>query len=99
MKKIAYTHGRFQPLHNGHLPVLLYILNKYDELWIGIANPLRRLPNNIDKYDSDLKKSIFEARKDSKNIFSFIERKKMILDTLKDEGVDLNRIKINPYFS
>ena len=98
MTKIGYTHGRFQPLHKGHLPVLLYILDNYDELWVGISNPLRRLPHNIENFDDELKKSIKEARLDSKNIFTFLERKKMILETLKDEGVDLNCVKVYSHF-
>ena len=98
MKKIGYTHGRFQPFHKGHLPILLYILDHYDELWVGIANPLRRLPTNIESYDEKLKESILEARLESKNIFTFLEREHMVLETLKDEGVDLSRVKIYPHF-
>ena len=71
MKTIGYTHGRFQPFHKGHLAVLLYILNSYDELWIGISNPLRRLPHNIATYEESLKKSILEARAENKNIFTY----------------------------
>lgn len=98
MTKIGYTHGRFQPFHKGHLPVLLYILDKYDELWVGISNPLRRLPHNIDSYDNDLKNSIMNGRTADKNLFTFLERKQMILESLKDEDINLNRVKINPHF-
>jgi nicotinamide-nucleotide adenylyltransferase len=98
MKKIGYTHGRFQPFHKGHLAVLLYVLENYDELWVGISNPLRRLPPNIDSFDMELKQSIEKARLESKNIFSFIERKEMIIESLKDEDVDLSRVKVNPHF-
>jgi len=98
MKTIGYTHGRFQPFHSGHLSILLYILDNYDELWVGISNPLRRLPQNIDSYDQDLKKSILVGRSDAKNIFTFLEREQMIRESLKDEGVDLSRVKIYPHF-
>lgn len=56
MKTIGYNHGRFQPLHNGHFSTFQKILEKYDELWIGIANPLRQLPPNFEKLDDVLKK-------------------------------------------
>ena len=97
-KKIGYTHGRFQPFHKGHLSVLEYVLKNYDELWVGISNPLRRLPDNIESYNGDIKQSILEARAESKNIFTFLEREKMILDSLKDEGVDMNRVHVYPHF-
>lgn len=98
MTKIGYTHGRFQPFHKGHLPLLLHILNNYDELWIGISNPLRKLPDNIETYDTELKNSILEARLSTKNIFTFLQREQMILETLKDEKVNLSRVKIYPHF-
>lgn len=98
MTKIGYTHGRFQPFHKGHLPILLYILDRYDELWIGISNPLRALPHNFETYDEELKASIAKARLETKNIFTFLEREQMILETLKEERIDLNRVKIYPHF-
>ena len=98
MKIIGYTHGRFQPFHKGHLAILLYILNNYDELWVGISNPLRRLPYNIENYEVSIKKSILEARSEKKNLFTFLEREMMIIETLKDEGVDMGRVKILPHF-
>ena len=48
---IGYTHGRYQPLHNGHFQVFLQILDKYDEIWIGITNPECKVPKNIDSLD------------------------------------------------
>jgi len=98
MKKIGYTHGRFQPFHKGHLPIMLYILENYDELWVGISNPLRKLPANIDELGEDLQRSIKKARLEKKNIFTFLQRKRMILETLEDEGTDLSRVKIYPHF-
>jgi len=95
---IGYSHGRFQPFHKGHLPILLYILKNYDELWVGISNPLRKLPDNIDTYAPKLKQSILLARQANKNIFSFVSRRAMILASLKDKKIDLRRVTILPHF-
>ena len=61
MIHIGYTHGRFQPIHNGHFHIMLQILEEYDELWIGIANPLLKWPcllkkENLTIYDNKLEK-------------------------------------------
>jgi cytidyltransferase-like protein len=95
---IAYVHGRFQPFHKGHLALCLYALSKYDELWVGISNPLRELPSNLSNFESDLKASLMKARDPKKNIFSYLERESMILKSLEFENIDLKRIKILPHF-
>ncbi len=95
---IAYIHGRFQPFHKGHLALLLYALNKYDELWIGISNPLRELPPNFISFENDLKASILKARDPKKNIFTYLEREEMILKSLEYENIDLKRVKVLPHF-
>ena len=74
MATIGYTHGRFQPLHNGHFNTFLKILKKFDELWIGIANPLRNYLANMDKLNKDLQKSLKRARDPKNNPYSFLER-------------------------
>ena len=61
MGTIGYTHGRFQPVHNGHFNTFLKILENYDELWIGIANPLREYPPNMAAFDKELQKSLSET--------------------------------------
>ncbi len=94
----VYTHGRFQPFHKGHLAFILYLLEKYDTLYIGLGNPLRRLPNNYDTYPDDLKKSLAHARAKENNPFSYLEREQIILESLKQEGIDLARVKILPHF-
>ena len=96
--KIGYTHGRFQPVHNGHFKVMLYILKNYDQLWVGIANPLRELPKNIESLVSDLRNSIKKAREPKNNPYSYIERYNMIYSSLKLYGVDMKRVKILPHF-
>ncbi len=98
MKTIGYNHGRFQPLHNGHFNTYLEILKKYDELWIGIANPLRQLPPNFEKLKEKLKKSLLQAREPENNPYTFVERYEMIYDSLSDHGIDMKRVRILPHF-
>ncbi len=93
--KIGYTHGRFQPLHNGHFNTFLKILEKYDELWIGIANPTRTYPPNMDKLSEELRESIKKAKDPSNNPYTFLERYEMIklsLEKYEGGGVDIKRI-------
>ncbi len=96
---IGYTHGRFQPLHNGHFNTMKFILKNYDELWIGIANPLREYPKLLDESDMKLVKSIKEARTPSKNLFTYLQRSEMITTSLVNIKVDLSRVRILPHFA
>ncbi len=98
MATIGYTHGRFQPLHNGHFHTLLKILERFDELWIGIANPLRTYPANIEQLDKELKTSLLKARDPHNNPYTYIERYEMISISLLAHGIDMNRVKILPHF-
>lgn len=98
MDTIGYTHGRFQPLHNGHFKIFLYILNKCKFLWIGITNPERVLPPDIDKLDEKLRASLIRARDPKNNPYNFEERKEMIRSSLSKEGIDMSRIKITPHY-
>jgi len=99
IKQIAYTHGRFQPVHYGHFDVFTYILKHYDTLWIGIANPLRELPKDLDKLDPKLKESILKARAPENNPYTYIEREEMIRAALENVNVDMRRIRVLPHFS
>lgn len=99
MKKIAYTHGRFQPFHNGHFALMLKILEKYDTLWIGISNPLRIIPSQIYDLPEKTREEILRARSNEQNPYSFIERLIMIRAAFAFEGIDLSRIIISPHFA
>lgn len=103
MKNIGYTHGRYQPLHNGHLHIMINILNEYNLLYIGIANPLLKWPcllkkENPEIYSKELFQSIKKARDPINNPFTYLERYKMIEDSLIKEGIDHSRFKILPHF-
>jgi len=96
--KIGYTHGRFQPLHNGHFNTFLKILEKYDELWIGIANPTRTLPPDMEELNEELRESIKKAKALGNNPYTFLERYEMIKLSLEKNGVDMKRARILPHF-
>jgi hypothetical protein len=97
--RIAYTHGRYQPIHNGHFLTMLHILENYNQLWIGIANPLLCYPPLLDPTNNDLVKSIQRARDSKNNPYSFLERLEMILDSFIVYGIDIKRIKVLPHFA
>ena len=96
---IGYTHGRYQPLHNGHFNTMLHILENYDQLWIGIANPLREFPRLTDDSDEDLLRSLKKARSVENNPFTYVQRQEMIISSLIQEGVEPTRFRIVPHFA
>jgi len=56
--------GRFQPFHNGHLKVIEYVLDKYEELIIGIgSSQYKDEPKNPFSF-KERKEMIDEALKD-----------------------------------
>ena len=95
MVKIGYTHGR---LHNGHFHTFLKILEKFDDLWVGIANPLRNQLLNMKKLDKNLQKTIRKARDPKNNPYSFIERYEMLRNSLIEHGIEIDRVRILPHF-
>ncbi len=98
MLTIGYNHGRFQPLHKGHFNTFLKILEKYDQLWIGIANPLRIPVPNTERLGQSLQESLQRARNIKNNPYSFLERYEMIRLSLINQGIDMDRIRILPHF-
>lgn len=97
--KIGYTHGRYQPLHKGHFNTMLYILQNYDPLWIGIANPLLEKPRLVDRSDKKLVESLKKARATEKNRWTYVDRYDMIYNSLIDKGIKPSRFRILPHFA
>jgi len=92
MKKIAVVHGRFQPLHNGHLDD--YILKAWDKskcdyMYIGITNPD---PFHTKSSDSDPERSLPQS-----NPLTFIERLEMIKNAVLEKGISLQQFDIVPF--
>lgn len=96
---IGYTHGRFQPLHNGHFQTMLKILETHDQLWVGIANPLLNKPQLLDYSDAKLVASLERARDPRNNPYTYLERLEMIVDSFIDYGIDLRRLRVLPHFA
>ena len=91
-QKIAVVHGRFQPLHNGHLHD--YILeawnkSKCDYMYIGITNP-DVIHTRANKEDPQ--RSLPES-----NPLTFIERLEMIKLAILEENMSLNQFDIIPF--
>jgi len=98
-KTIGYTHGRFQPVHNGHFGVFLKILEQYEQLWIGIANPERFIPNSFASLPKELRESVMQARAPDNNPYSYVERQEMIFNSLAHASIDMKRVRILPHYS
>lgn len=91
-KKIAVVHGRFQPLHNGHLDdYIMEAWNKSqcDYMYIGITNSD---PFHTKESKSDPQRSLPES-----NPLTFIERLEMIKQAILDKGITLKQFDIIPF--
>ncbi len=88
--KIGVVHGRFQPLHFGHITdYLLKAKEECDFLYIGITNSdtLHTLDNKVNP----------DRSKSENNPLSFIERLIIIRDTMIYYGFDLTKFDIVPF--
>jgi len=94
-KKYGYYHGRFQPFHNGHMNMIKLMLDKHDEVIIGLSNPFRA-PAISD--DQALAKALAteDTRSPLNNPWPYWQRVLMIRWTLKDAGLDVGRVIFVP---
>ena len=86
---IGIVHGRFQPLHIGHLRYILEARTHCHHLILGIANPD---PSLTTDHPADPRRSLR-----SSNPFSYYERTAMIRDSLRDVGVPFEDFTIVPF--
>ncbi len=86
---LGSIHGRFQPLHNGHMKYILEAKKRCDFLWIGITQ------SNI----KDLKESPNDPHRQKKfhNPFTYFERVCVIKQALLDSGISLSQFDIIPF--
>jgi hypothetical protein len=96
--KIAYTHGRFQPLHNGQFQTILNLFDQYDKVVVGIANPLRKMPEFISELSEDTIKSITRARSQKQNPYTYLQRYEMLEKSFLDNKIPQERFQIIPHF-
>lgn len=83
------VHGRFQPLHKGHLEYILAAKLQCNHLWIGITQyNIRNLQNSpADKH----------REKRFNNPLSYFERFQLIQEALTDEGLASSEFTISPF--
>ncbi len=87
MIRVGMIHGRFQPLHNGHLAYLEAASARCADLFIGITNPDRRATR---PEADDPRRHLPES-----NPFTYTERLLMIAAAAEEAGV--RGIRIIPF--
>ncbi|MGC4804619.1 adenylyltransferase/cytidyltransferase family protein [Micromonospora sp. DT233] len=86
---VAVIHGRFQPLHWGHLEYLLAGAERAELLVVGITNPD---PTLVALEETDPQRGRPES-----NPFTYYERYLMVEGALRDAGVAPERVRIVPF--
>lgn len=89
MSQVGVVHGRFQPLHLGHLEYLLAAAQRCGVLVVGITNPD---PGQILAEPSDPGRGTAEA-----NPCTFYERYLMVEGALTEAGQPPDRLRIVPF--
>jgi cytidyltransferase-like protein len=87
--RLALVHGRFQPLHLGHLEYLLAGAARCDTLIVGITNPD---PHQVAAEPTDPERGRPDA-----NPCTYYERYLMIEAALVDADVPRDRLQIVPF--
>src|SRR5213596_1800774 len=82
-------HGRFQPIHNGHLEYLRGAAARSDELFVGITN---HDPRRIKPEDSDPLRHLPES-----NPFTYVERLLMVKAAGADAAIEAQRLHVIPF--
>lgn len=86
---VAVIHGRFQPLHLGHLEYLLAGAARCQTLVVGITNPD---PSVVVEEPADISRGAPEA-----NPCTYYERYLMVEGALVEAGVSHDRLRIVPF--
>lgn len=86
---IASAHGRFQPLHLGHMEYLTAAKDRCEFLWVGVTQyNIRSLSDNpVDSHRT----------RPEDNPLTYFERVLLITDALLDSGMARNEFGIVPF--
>ena len=87
--KTGIIHGRFQPLHNGHLKYILAALDKAEHVIIGICTPEICTP--------EFAKQTGYPCTVEQNPFSYDERVEMIAASLRDAAIQSESFSFIPF--
>src|SRR5437588_305320 len=86
---VGSVHGRFQPLHNGHMEYILAAAAQIDFLYVGLTQPdIRRL--------EDTPVSSHRASRYS-NPLTYFERRGLIIQALIDAGISRSKFDVIPF--
>jgi cytidyltransferase-like protein len=88
-EKVGVAHGRFQPLHVGHLEYLLAAAAACDVLLVGITNP--------DPWQTAFEPTDPARGEAAANPFTFYERHLMVEGALLDNGIARSRFRVVPF--
>lgn len=85
----ASVHGRFQPLHKGHLEYLLAAKDLCDFLWVGVTqfdvSSLQRSPHDVHREDP------------LNNPLSYFERVEMVTEVMTEAGLGREEFGVTPF--
>ena len=87
--EVGVIHGRFQPLHNGHMEYLLEGKKRCGFLWVGIANPD---PSLVADDPINPHRSL-----PTSNPFTYFERMMMIRESLLGAGIPGGQMGVVPF--
>lgn len=86
---VGVIHGRFQPVHNGHMKYLLGGKQRCEHLIVGITNPDPSLSRS---HPANTQRSEERA-----NPFTFYERAVILRQSLCEAGLELAEFSIAPF--
>ena len=86
---VGSAHGRFQPLHKGHMEYLLAAKERCDHLWVGITQyNVRSLSDNpVDPHRT----------RPQDNPLTYFERVQIIREAFAEEGITEEQFGILPF--
>lgn len=86
---VGSAHGRFQPLHNGHMEYLVAAKDRCDFLWVGITQfDIRSLTDGPAAPHRTLPQG---------NVLTYFERVQMISEAFAEQGLGSREFGIVPF--